>query len=274
MKIINGLAIFGITVFVTSCFDPPEFPTVPEIMFENIQFYDNPDSLVVSIAFKDGNGDLGLSQSELDSPFHAVNYFLENGTGELITLATEPRNANLPPLIKLSDGQNGTLTRFRTRKKAEYSYLPLYNCVSYRYDSVYVSEEDMRIFDTTTFTYKKIQSTDPNVYVVYDTFYYELNPNYFNIEVEFLIKDGQEFKVFDWQEEFCTIAYNQRFPVLSETISGLEGTLHYSMVSGSGGFTVTFSIKTLKLRIQIKDRALNLSNVIETPEFTLDKIRK
>jgi hypothetical protein len=30
----------------------------------------------------------------------------------------------------------------------------------------------------------------------------------------------------------------------------------------------------MKLRVQIKDRALHKSNVIETPAFTLDKIRK
>jgi hypothetical protein len=46
----------------------------------------------------------------------------------------------------------------------------------------------------------------------------------------------------------------------------------YAMVGS--GFLNTFSVSTLKLEVQIKDRELNKSNIITTPEFTLNGIRK
>lgn len=286
MKIINGFTIFCITIFVTSCFDPPEFPTVPEISFKDIEFYDNDnsvkDSLVLYIDFKDGDGDLGLSQMQNDSPYHAVNYFLENGSGELIPVATEVRHPHLPPIIKRNSAQNGKLVTLKTRKKPEYSNLPAYThpyyCTSYQVDSIYVSAEDSVIFDETYNIAKYLDKESPPVFVLLDTFYYEVNPNYYNIEVDFFVKEGQEFREFDWRKELCissnqaSLGYDQRFPVLSETSTGLDGTLRYAM--GSRGLDILFSLKTLKLKVQIKDRALNLSNVVETPEFTLDKIRK
>jgi len=110
--------------------------------------------------------------------------------------------------------------------------------------------------------------------IVKDTLYFELNPNYSNIIVEFLVKnpDGT-FTEFDWKKAFnfpnCGISFDGRFPILYKEKPGapLEGTIRYGM--GSIGFKILFSTKTLKLRVQIKDRALNKSNFIETPEFTL-----
>src|SRR5688572_27088693 len=61
---------------VSSCFDPPEFPIIPEIAYENIRFVDMPDpspfeystdSLVLELSFKDGDGNLGLGSTELGS---------------------------------------------------------------------------------------------------------------------------------------------------------------------------------------------------------------
>ena len=85
--------------------------------------------------------------------------------------------------------------------------------------------------------------------------------------------DGS-FEVFDWRTEFeypgCATSYDGRFPILAKNgdlsvQSPVEGTLKYGMVSSA--FILQFSIKTLKLRVQIQDRLLNRSNVIETPEF-------
>jgi hypothetical protein len=42
----------------------------------------------------------------------------------------------------------------------------------------------------------------------------------------------------------------------------------------SAGFDFIFSIRTLRLKIKVQDRALNKSNEIFTPEFTLQSIRK
>jgi hypothetical protein len=109
---------------------------------------------------------------------------------------------------------------------------------------------------------------------VVDTLYFQLNPDYNNITVEFLVKNSDgTFTEFDWREAFnypnCGISFDGRFPILFKDKPGapLEGKIKYGM--GSIGFKILFSTKTLKLRIQIKDRALNTSNFIETAEFTL-----
>jgi hypothetical protein len=110
--------------------------------------------------------------------------------------------------------------------------------------------------------------------IVKDTLYFQLNPDHNNIEVDFLVKNPNgTFTEFDWRKEFnfpnCGISFDGRFPILYKDRPGapLEGRIRYGM--GSIGFKVLFGLKTLKLRVQIKDRALNKSNIIETPEFTL-----
>jgi hypothetical protein len=77
------------------------------------------------------------------------------------------------------------------------------------------------------------------------------------------------FTEYDFREQFCE-TYDGRFPILTDKERALEGVVNYSMVSS--GFLETFSIKTLKLRVTIYDRALNISNTIETPEFRLEEI--
>ena len=115
--------------------------------------------------------------------------------------------------------------------------------------------------------------------VVIDTLYTKYNPNYYTIFVDFLIKDAQgNFTKFDPTTYFiypnCSIAgYNGRFPVLSKEPgkkSPLDGKIRYSL--RSLGFDATFGIKTLKLIVTIQDRALNRSNTIETPPFSLQQI--
>jgi hypothetical protein len=73
--------------------------------------------------------------------------------------------------------------------------------------------------------------------------------------------------LFDWEKEYCEAAFNQRFPVLSEKTGLLEGNLEYALTSV--GIQATFGTRTLKLKIRIRDRALHVSNDVETKEFTL-----
>jgi hypothetical protein len=51
-------------VLLASCFNEPEFSNIPRIKFEGLYFgksniEDNPDSLVLTLSFEDGDGDLG-----------------------------------------------------------------------------------------------------------------------------------------------------------------------------------------------------------------------
>lgn len=268
---------------VTACFDPPEFPLTPEIDFEGIYFREakavgERDSLVLTISFRDGNGDLGLSSTDIEPPYHDVNYYLATPGGDTLSLEKETVYLELPQFVKVPPGVTGKLVTVRTAEDPLYDNLiPAYiddheSCTYYTYTAVLVDEGDKEIIDDVSIDTVLSYNGIPDIYVLLDTFYYKRNPNYSNIEVEFWIKEGSGYKLFDWEKEFCTISFNQRFPVLTEDEGPLEGSLQYAMVTS--GMKSLFSIKTMKLRIRIRDRSLNISNEIETPEFTLDKIKR
>lgn len=239
MSVKRGLWLFLITLGVSACFDPPEYPLQPQIEFESIVFKEygsgfdsEPDSLILKISFQDGDGDLGLDPSELgcvsDNICFNNKYYFIKQDGTPVTYRdkrTNPNFSGLPDFVKP------------------------YNCINWEV--------------------RTLSSGGP-----VDTLYFEINPDHYNIEVDFLVKNpiNGTFEEFDWTKEFnypnCGISFDGRFPILFKDRPGspLEGTIKYGM--GSLGFKALFSIKTLKLRVLIKDRALNQSNVIETPEFT------
>lgn len=288
MKIFKDIVILCFfTIIFNACFDPPQFPTTPEIAYKDIWFKDVPgdgtfDSLILFITFKDGDGDLGLETTQTDAPHHPVNYFLEDGTGSLIPISTTSRNAGLLPFLNVNENQTGKLVSVRTRQKPAYSFLPprrQFPCTSYSYDydSVYVLEKDKGIFDASYNMVKTLKK--PKGFVLVDSLYFEPNPDHYNIEIDFLTLEGvgkpgadaEGYVEYDWRKNFC-LTFDGRFPPLSDKPGALEGTLRYGMISS--GFNAIFSIKTLKLRVQIKDRGLHLSNVIYTPPFKLEKIRR
>jgi hypothetical protein len=66
MRFIQQISITTLLLTgLASCFDPPEYPVTPSITYENVVFKDSEDptisdTLVVSINFKDGDGNLGI----------------------------------------------------------------------------------------------------------------------------------------------------------------------------------------------------------------------
>lgn len=79
------------------------------------------------------------------------------------------------------------------------------------------------------------------------------------------------FEEYDWREEFCT-TYDGRIPPLSDTNSPVEATIKYGIFNGSLEFI--FGMRILKLEITVTDREFNRSNTIETPEFTMQSIKR
>lgn len=278
----KGLLLFGISIAAGACFDPPEFPVTPHIDFENIYFQQakaptDRDALVLTISFRDGDGDLGLSSTDIDPPYHDMNFYLANN-GQTIPLQKRTLYPQVPQILEVPDNATGKLAIARTSRNPAYkNVIPPYidehaSCTDFIYTKAYVREQDKHIFDE-TYRYKVEDfQISEKIYAVLDTFYYQKNPNYANIDVEFWVKNGNDFQLFDWEKEFCTISFDQRFHVLSDDDRPLQGSLEYSMVTS--GMKTIFSVKTLKLKIRIRDRSLNVSNEIETPEFTLDKIAK
>lgn len=221
-------------ILFTSCFIPPEFPNEPSISYNNIVFNRgteplDPDSLILTLNFQDGDGDLGLRSEGADTrePYHDIWYFVKD---------------------------DGSLLTYSDRQDAPYdSLLPAFEFPYYCSNYV-INENDIGVIDT---------------------FYVEPNEFHHNINVKFYVRKNGEYSEFDFETEFnplCGETFNGRFPLLNPDGRDrpLEGTLKYKMQSA--GFELLFRQDTLMLEVFIYDRALNQSNVIQTPDFVLKDI--
>ncbi|MEX2231013.1 MAG: hypothetical protein WD824_02540 [Cyclobacteriaceae bacterium] len=301
MKLIKGLGLLSFLVIISgSCFDPPEFPVVPQIEFERIEFVNSVspsdfDSLNLYIRFKDGDGDLGFREGteDISYPYHNAFFYqaLDVEPGEIAKLEPISTVSGFVGSeeydLLLPDPNLGKLVVYSSRKKDGFSALPqTFHCADYEYlggkvdpnnqgdgRRLLIRKVDRAVLDPMIKLVDSIPFADkPNVteyYQIRDTLYFTPNQDHYNIEVDFLVKDPTAdggFREYDWRREFCT-TFDGRFPVFSDKQSSIDGTLRYSMTSF--GFTSIFSIKTLKLRVSIKDRERHPSYPIETNEFTL-----
>ena len=173
-----------------------------------------------------------------------------DGDGDLGLNSKDPADVREPyNAIWYYIKNDGVLVNYADRSTPAYDTLPPYE---YPYTCLNYSIEDS------------------------DTLYIEQNSNHYNIFVKFYVKKNGEFTLFDWitwNPPNCGESYNGRFPILNESGQKrpLEGTLKYNMTGL--GFEVIFKRDTLKLEIQIQDRALHKSNITETPEFVLNNIK-
>lgn len=234
------------SLILYSCIEDNNVSTVPSISYENLIFKKsinsfNQDSLILTINFVDGDGNLGLSNNENNYPYHPYNAIIDRDFN-WVTIGSTDVN---PPL---------------------YVYEP--NGVYYLYNN----EDNRPTFNCDNYIIDTVNSTTQ-----LDTFYIQKNENNKNIFIEFYKKENDEFKLIDWKRIFdeeygCGIDFNSRFPPLNISNSNqlLSGKLRYGMVSY--GFDIILKNDIFKLKIYIKDRELNTSNIIETPEVTLEEI--
>ena len=212
------IAFFG-------CNEKPTFPTTPSIGLSGFYFREiqnsSLDSLVLTINFEDGDGDLGLESFEDYPPYHILDTVFNDGD-----------------YVRPSDPG-----------------APEYDCVNYE-----ILREETSVNDSLVITADTIQVVR--------------NPDYYNFYLEFLIKvNNDSFRVYNPAlERNCAPPFHGRYFVLN-TLGGirpLEGELQYNLLSG---FRLLFRNEIIKMRIQIQDRQLNKSNIIETDEFSIyDKI--
>ncbi len=234
---------------ITACNRPPDLPLEPSISFENVEFeilnQGDPlfeqNELRLTFNVSDGDGDLGLDGNEgSDNQGPYRNYFLVRDGNRFVEFGDRPTD-------------------------------PPFTCLDY----VIEDRENQDINNDGDFA---------------DTLRIEFNPAQYNIEVDFLVKDNGHFNEIDMraqplfsanQQTLCGITFDGRFPCLStqdnpcDFISGndrpIEGTVTYAM--NSALFLPVFRTDTIKLQFKIRDRALNESNIAETPEFTLQGIQ-
>ena len=70
------LSIFPLMLIQLSCFKSEEYPNEPIISEPN--FVEMTDSAIVSFNFTDGDGDIGLNDEELQSPYDSSSYYHYN----------------------------------------------------------------------------------------------------------------------------------------------------------------------------------------------------
>lgn len=127
------------------------------------------------------------------------------------------------------------------------------------------------------FDYEIFRVRDPqtNTIVRIDTVYVQRNKNHFNYFLDFFTLENGTWVLYDpRQEPRCGPNYWGRVFWLNTQRDErpLKGTIKYSLLSG---FRLLFRNDTLKIRIQIQDRALNKSNIVETEPFLIqDKFRQ
>lgn len=300
MKLVRSALIFVISgVLVSACFNPPEFSNTPEIEFEGVYFGLSPageDSLVISVSFRDGNGDLGLSATGDDeSPYHEINFYA-NKNGELAPISSYlPQSLNgyilkvakqtPDPTYALDLPPDGVAELITLQSRNEGFTLPPFvdpfKCASN--DEAYLNDRDLPgtvlifrdlgflIKDKSTIKDTVVQIDEPSRYwfLVEDYFYIRPNVGHNNMYVKFFVEEGGTFVEYDFAENGCE-TNNGRFPILTDRSRAVEGIISYSMVNA--GFLSTFGNKQMKLEVTIYDRALNASNTILTPAFRLEEI--
>ena len=248
-----SLVILG-CLGLTACESPPSLPLTPSISFNSVEYRPDDatfrDTIVLTINFQDGDGDLGLGDGPRfnEPPYHPFN-FVVNDQGESVTLRTA-REANVPFATFIRDESNGNslvelgssdelppLLINGTRNEREYLF------------PVYIGINGIDSIRT-------------------DTAFIQPNPNFSNITVDFLVQQSDgSFEEFDLVETFG-LNFDGRFPILNDPERPIEGTLTYRIVSA---FRIVPELRSqaIKLRVQIKDRSLNRSNTIETSVFNL-----
>lgn len=253
------------SVGIASCFDPPEYPDAPEIIFKSINFVNVPDSptgevfpdsLILVLRFKDGDGNLGLSPNETSPPFNDRWYYLKTPVDGKVMPQCGPYAAQ-KKCFDFTLSQVDHYVDYKDRSKAPYDtlkdFVKPYNCLNW-------------------------EVVRDNNGIEVDRIYFTLNSHYSNIFVEFQTKTGtvtdpDPYVTFDWSNFLtypsCEVqGFNGRFPLLTEpgTVgSPLEGEIRYAMPSPF--FKIIFGSKTLRLKVHIEDRTLNKSNVIYTNDF-------
>ncbi|MBL6448311.1 hypothetical protein JMN32_18500 [Fulvivirga sp. 29W222] len=261
---INTLLLFTAGLLLTSCFKDPNFPDNPVLKSMNLSYKEigglqEDDSLIISLDFQDGDGDLGFDasdESHISSPFNEFAFFSYNTNTQRKTVFA------LDTLTSASDSDLALVENMITvsdRAIPELDTLPPYD------------------FPYTCNNWQEVNITAGNTVLKEDTVYYQKNPRYNNIYVNFFLENsGGEFEEFFWeylQKPQCNIAYHGRFPIINEVgrETASEGIITYRIPNK--GWESTFGNKRFKVRVTILDRAGNYSNAITSEPVTLDDIK-
>ncbi|HLZ16499.1 MAG TPA: hypothetical protein VKQ08_05640 [Cyclobacteriaceae bacterium] len=256
MRGIKSLLLGLILVLITdSCLEQPTYSVVPYIELVDLTFKPGDiskqiqDTLIISLRFKDGDGDLGKGPDDSLNWDSYSPWYWAYDTTNFSTGYVGLNTIALPGAYKF-------LTYRVKRTIVQFDTLPAIGCINWE-------------------QYFKGPLLE-------DTLFVTQNPNAFNLTVDVYTSSngGQNYTRFDPSTYFafpnCNVnMFNTAFPNLSSDMnkkSPLEGILKYKIQSYA--LRSIFSIATLKMYIQIKDRAGHLSDTVKVGGFTLASITK
>jgi len=235
------IPVLLVIIVLPGCFEPPEFSDIPKIGFNNLTFVDSTstgrDALVLEFDFEDGDGNIGLRPNDRDRsfPYNAFNVIVDSRD----SLVTYSDDQVTPPFFAVDDA--GGVTFF-----SETDNRPLFDCNQYVVTDV-------------------------------DTFFIQKNEFHNNIHIVFERKRNGEYTETSFESEFGSSSCDEtdldgRIIIFDESSLGqpLTGTISYSM--NSLGFPSLFRNDTIRISFYIYDRALNKSNTVFSPDFTLPDI--
>lgn len=252
------LFVVMLAALLGSCFEPPEYPVVPNIAFNNVKFVDvdgTQDSLILTFDFQDGDGDIGMDNNDprfFGPPYHSFNLILDND-GNVVEIGD---TSIAFPIYSyesvIIDNQLRIVDRVGEYATSDFAF-PTYNCRDY----IFISDTQADSLDPDKTDTVLIQQNIYSNNIILD-FYRKRNGQYENITKEFSVAQPQ-----------CPETFDARFPVFDPGNIGrsLEGSISYALLSS--GFKSVFLNDSIKIEFYIFDQALNQSNVISTPDFTL-----
>jgi len=226
------------------------------------------------------DGDFNLGIANIDSPHHPFIVMLENNGGLEGIIPTYEEVNEVGLVYRVETAQTGKIATLAHMRKTQ-SEPPAYSCDVYLYTRI-VADFDL-VDETTCNILDTVLVDGDQMSLIADTLHVIVNENYYNIFVDFLVKqqDGS-YEVFDWEQQDCTTFDGRFFPLDDLAIGSISANepfeikrisksrmiLSYSM--RSLGFIALLSGRTVKLRAYIVDRALNNSNTIETEPVVIE----
>ncbi|MCP4460529.1 MAG: hypothetical protein GY816_21275 [Cytophagales bacterium] len=307
------ISLFLITLALVGCHRPPEFPETPKIKFERLHLTDTSTLILdFNLTDGDGDIGLDVESERISdsyAPYHSYS-IIANQPNSIETITDGNRRyviihdeffvsisdelvgpyysvpvVLIPLILTLNkgivDGQQitETVTFLGPSSEAGAEFMLTEDPIP---DSGYRCE-DYEIMSF--FTVSQQLDGDGNVISEslneeIDTVLVQRNPFHFNIYIDLLVKQGNDYITY---QEFvpalvseCDPLFTSRFPVFDRSDFGrpLDGSISYAFFSTQFATDNSFILnETLRLRFYIYDRALNQSNVVETPDFKILDLR-
>jgi hypothetical protein len=298
IKLVNTF-IFLTPLLFLACTRQNELPTTPSAQFESVLVREgsfSTDTLLITVAYEDGDGDLGLDPDDsLSRPFHLFD-FIFNDTGRVAryrdivefptfeTFIPNIRTAELEPFSSSDDAPPLTIQNGNQVANNEANWLFGPEAIDIDrdvLDTLIILSDGSGIERRQVFSPTPIQVGDVfqngqgelftvvDILTENDTVWIERNENFNNFFVDIFYEDDQGQLV---ELDLLTITgvnFDGRFPVLvnSSDATPIIGTITQRIATAGLRLNPILRERNLVLSIRIQDRRLNRSDSTISNQF-------